>query len=115
MLKGWQIAKINANREKKPYKQMKDRNMNDVKVVFKKSPLIQNKYRSYYFVGIEQPSNKITMTYIANLGMSHIGKRWTHHGGGGYVEFLTLEESQFTRMKIEVERLGGTVELIEEV
>ena len=109
MLKGWQIAKINANRKKKPYKQMKDRDMTGINVVFSQSKPIQGKV-DYYFDHIEPSGTKITINYIANLaGKRGISKRWTFHGGGGYVPYLTLNEEEFIKMQDEVKRLGGQV------
>lgn len=112
MLQGWQIAKINASRKKNPYKQMKDRDMKDVEVIFRKHGNKPN--NTYGLVRINQPSNKITYNYIANLGQTSIGKYWTHHGGGGWVTFVTMSEQHFTRMQTEVTRLGGKVTVVEE-
>lgn len=109
---GWQIAKWNKQRAENapPYKQMKDRNMKDVEVVFT-SAVIQNK-RYYYFKEIRQPSNKITMTYIANLGgRKGVNKYWTWHGYGGWISYVTFDEEEFNRMKVEVIRLGGSVKI----
>lgn len=109
--KGWQIAKWKRERAEKalPYKQMKDRDMRNVEVVFKKSPLLQGKYY-YYFEEIHQSGEKITMTYIANLGgMKGCSKYWTWHGYGGWIPFITFDEIQFNKMKTEVKRLGGII------
>ena len=110
----WQYVKWNKERleNQGPFKKMKDRDMKDVVVVFKRSSLIQNEY-SYYYKEIKQPSDKITLNYIANLaGRRGVTKEWTYHGYGGYVPYLTLDEKEFNNMKSEVERLGGTVTLI---
>ena len=107
--KSWQIAKWNKEKANKasPYKQMKDRDMHNVEVLFKKGS-----QDSYYFKEINQLSNKVSMTYIANLsGRKGLSRYWTHHGGGGYVSYLTLKETEFEKMKTEVERLGGRVTL----
>ena len=113
---GWMIAKWQKERleNQGPFKKMKDRDMTNVKVLFKKSDLIQKNYY-YYFKDIEQPSDKITLNYIANLaGRRGVTKEWTYHGYGGYVPYLTLNEKEFNNMRSEVERLGGKIELIKE-
>ena len=115
---GWQIAKWNRERLEKqgPFKKMKDRDMTGVTVVFRHYPNVDDCV-DYYFEEIKQPSNKITLNYIANLaGRRGVNKRWTYHGGGGWIPFLTLykdkHKDEFKMMKDEVERLGGKVELI---
>lgn len=113
--KGWQIAKWKKRKAENapPYKQMKDRDMKDVKVIFT-SAVIQNTHY-YYFKEIEQPSDKITMTYIANLGgRKGVNKYWTWHGYGGWIPYITFDEKEFSRMKTEVERLGGKLLVKEE-
>ncbi len=87
---------------------MKDRDMNNVEVVFKKSDLIQGK-TYYYFKDIIQPSDKITMSYIANLGNTRPSREYVYKGCGGWNYFLTLDQEQFNTMKTNVERLGGKV------
>ena len=109
--KAWIIAKWNKHRaENAPeYKQMKDRDMTGVEVIFTKSPR-----NDYYYKDIIQPSDKITMTYIANLGgRKGCNKYWTNHGYGGWIQYITFNQSEFDRMKAEVERLGGKVILKE--
>lgn len=110
MLKGWQMAKIISNKKKSPYKQMKDRNMNGVIVYFTTNTIQEKQY--YYFKNIDQPNNTITLQYIANLGMAHIRKEYSYKGYGGWISYLTMNTEQFNRMKCEVERLGGKVEVI---
>lgn len=107
----WKYSKYKKENNN-PFKQMKDRDMKGVVVVFRRSWLIQNSY-SYYYEKIQQPSNTITLNYIANLaGRKGVTKYWTNHGIGGYIPYLTLGEEEYNRMKKEVERLGGKVELI---
>lgn len=90
---------------------MKDRDMTNVKVIFKKSDLIQGKVY-YYFKDITQPSNKITMSYIASLGNTTPSREYVYKGCGGWNYFLTLNEEQFNKMQNEVTRLGGKVEIL---
>lgn len=104
---GWMIAKWQRQRAEnaKPYKQMKDRDMTGVEVVFRKDT-----FSNYYYEDMKQPESKITLTYLANLaGRKGCSKYYSYHGYGGWVQFLTLNEKQFTRMKGEIERLGGEV------
>ena len=61
-------------------KKMKDRDMHNVKVYFK---LINNKY--YYLKSIEQPEEKITETYIANLAGTIAKREWCDKSMGGYI------------------------------
>ena len=113
MLKGWIYAKLNKHKAEHaaPYSQMKDRDMNGVEIIFTKSPR-----NDYYYKDIIQPSNKITMTYIANLGgRKGVTKYWTNHGYGGWIPYITFNQKEFDRMKTEVERLGGRVTIKEVV
>ena len=113
MASAWQIRKWNQQRGTNPYQQMKDKDMTGVEVVFKKSNLPNHEY--YYFEEIHQPGKKITMTYIANLGgRKGVNRYWTWHGYGGWIPYITFDAKEFTRMKNEVERLGGSV-IIKEV
>ena len=110
MLKGWQIAKINASRKKKPYKQMQDRDMTNVELIFSEHGDEYN--RTYHLQEIKQPEKikrQITEHYIANLGQTTVGKYWTHHGWGGWITFVEMNVEHFNRMKSEVERLGGKI------
>lgn len=110
---GWMIAKWQEERAKNAttWKQMKDRDLTGLTVIFKKSPLIQGKYY-FYFKEITPQRKGATMTYLANLAKSHIQREWVNKGYGGYNTFLTLNEKEYERMKSEVERLGGVVTLI---
>ena len=107
---GWMIAKWQEERARNaaPWKQMKDRNMTGVDVVFVKDNC---QSISYYLQEIIDASDKITYDYIANLGgrKKRASSEWTHHGGGGWVKFVTLDEKEFVRMQSEVQRLGGKV------
>lgn len=107
---GWMIAKWQEERARNatPWKQMKDRNMTGVEVVFLRDDC---QSISYYLQEIIDDSDKITYDYIANLGgrKKRACSEWTHHGGGGWVKFVTLDEKEFTRMQGEVQRLGGRV------
>ena len=108
---GWMIAKWQEERAKNatPWKQMKDRNMNGVELRF-----VHGEDDSYYYLKeIVDPSEKITYDYIANLGgrKKRACSEWTHHGGGGWVKYVTLDKKEFTRMQCEVQRLGGTITL----
>ena len=95
-----------------PFRAMKDRDMTNVIVQFKRGPEVQGKHY-YYFENIEQPSDKITLNYIANLaGRRGVTKAWTNKGFGGYVPYLTLDVEEFNIMSNEVVRLGGTVRLV---
>ena len=106
---GWMIAKWQKERveNQKPFKKMKDRDMTDVEVIFDANPY------GYYFNAIKKPllhKVNITMNYIANLaGKRGISKYYSYHGYGGWVSYLSLNESEFQIMKSEVERLGGKV------
>ena len=89
-------------------KKMKDRDMHNVKVNFK---LIGNKY--YHLMDIEQPEEKITESYIANLAGTTAKREWCDKSLGGYVNYVPmLEENQFNILKANVERLGGTVLIV---
>ena len=107
---GWMIAKWQKERARNatPWKQMKDRNMTGVDVVFLRDDC---QGTSYYLKRIIDASDKITYDYIANLGgrKKRASSEWTHHGGGGWVKFVTLDEKEFVRMQGEVQRLGGKV------
>lgn len=107
---GWMIAKWQEERARNatPWKQMKDRNMTGVDVVFVKDSC---QGISYYLKRIIDASDKITYDYIANLGgrKKRASSEWTHRGGGGWVKFVTLDEKEFVRMQGEVQRLGGKV------
>jgi hypothetical protein len=87
---------------------MKDRDMHNVKVCFK---LINNKY--YHLMSIEQPEEKITKAYLANLAGTTIRREWCDKSMGGYITYVPmLEENQFNTLKANVERLGGTVLIV---
>ena len=111
---GWLIARWQKQRlqNAKPYKKMKDRDMTGVVVYFKRQDLRSN----FSFTDIEQPGDKITPTYIANLagrkGMSR-SKPYGLYGClyVGYDQYLELNEDEFYKMCREVNRLGGSVAL----
>lgn len=106
----WMIKKKYSERNEKPFHKMKDRDMTGVEVVFECGAVQFQRYHK--LLEIKQPSNKITMNYIANLaGRRGVNKYWTHHGGGGWVTYLTLGESEFDRVNKEIKRLGGKVSL----
>jgi len=87
---------------------MKDRDMHNVKVNFK---LINNKY--YHLMDIEQPEEKITTTYIANLAGTTAKREWCDKSMGGWMYFVPLlEEKEFNTLKANVERLGGKVLIV---
>ena len=108
---GWMIAKWQRERAENalPWKQMKDRNMEGCELKFKTENIQGNNY--YYLKEIVDSTGKITYDYVANLGgkKKRAPAEWSHHGYGGYVKYVTLDEQEFNRMKGEVERLKGRV------
>lgn len=96
-------------------KKMKDRNMENVVVIFKEyyCPTNSIPFQYWYdFDNLEQPSNKITIQYLANLGDGHFQWDWHRNSKGEYVQNLTFKKSQFELFEREVKRLGGKVVVI---